>query len=177
LNNGVLSLALGIFNDFLLAFAFSRSAYILKYMARFGKIGWLAGLIFGALFGVLFAPEKGKDLRQRIRTDRKKGGLGLAPLKRDMQHLGKELAGIARDIYQSGQIKELIELGRGKMKNLSDDFVDEVADFHTTRIQQMNEAKKKLLRVKRKAGESVKVGKKAVNEIKKIIKGTLKKDQ
>ena len=147
-------------------------------MARFGKFGLFLGLVFGTVFGFLFAPRKGKELRSRIKAERQRGGLGFAPLQDDMKHLGQELAGIARDIYESEKVTELIELGRKNVQDLSNDFVEEVTDFHATRIEPLQKegentyrkAQSKFKAVKRKVVESAEIGKRAVKQIKGVIK-------
>lgn len=154
-------------------------------MARGGKFGWFLGLVFGTLFGVLFAPRKGKELRQRMKADRKKGKLGIAPLHDDLKFLGHEIASIAKDIYQSEPVQDIVEKGRRQVKELSNDFVGEVADFHKTRIaplthtakskshemqQNIKHAKHDWNDLKKKVKASAKVGKRAAKEIKSIMK-------
>ncbi|MBI4994098.1 YtxH domain-containing protein [Candidatus Peregrinibacteria bacterium] len=157
-------------------------------MARFGKLGWILGLIFGTLFGVLFAPRKGKELRGKIKADRKCGRLGLAPLQDDLKDIGQEIAGIAKDFYESETVQDVVEKGRKKLKELSKDVVGEVADFHYSKIKPLQsevkhrvhfvkgeiahgkevfkKAKAEAKDLKRHVKASVKIGKRAVKEIK-----------
>lgn len=151
-------------------------------MARMGKIGLFFGLIFGTIFGVLFAPRKGKDLRQRMKTDRKKGRFGVAPLQDDLKSLGQELAEIARDLYDSEMVHEIIVKGRKKVKELSDDFVGEAVDFHTTRIPPLardamgegektfKKAKGEFKLFKSKVKKSASIGKRALKDMKSVMK-------
>lgn len=161
-------------------------------MARGGKIGWFLGLIFGTLFGVLFAPRKGKELRAKIKADRRKGGLGVAPLKDDLTHLGKQLADLAKEVYESDTVQEIVATGRKKVKELSKDLVGEVHDFHATRIEPfedeariqmyrgkqkiaagqraLRKAKKKWGQIEKKVQAGAKIGKRAVREIKHVMK-------
>lgn len=132
-------------------------------MASGGKLGWLLGLVFGTLFGVLFAPRKGKELREKIKSERKKGRFGIAPLKDDMQHLGQELLTLAKDFYHSETVSDIVEKGRKKVKELSGDFVGEIADFHRTRIKPLREeVSSKIKFVKGEFDEQFKAGKKTV---------------
>lgn len=144
-----------------------------------GKFGWFLGLIFGTLFGVLFAPRKGKDLWQRMKTDRKKsGGLGLAPLQQDMKHLGQEIADIFRDLYDSQAVRDVVVRGRKKIKELSNDLVGDVVDFHTTRIApierkgelSLKKAKSRFQSLKKKVKSSAAIGKRAVREVKRVLR-------
>ena len=165
-------------------------------MGNGGKFGWFFGLIFGTIFGVLFAPRKGKELREKMKSERKKGKFGIAPLKDDMQHLGQELIALAKDFYNSETVSDIVEKGRKKVKELSGDFVGEVADFHRTRIKPLQEefsdkikfvkgefdaqfmkgektvknANKQAGELKKKIKKSVSIGKRAVKEIKRTIK-------
>ncbi|MEK9132336.1 MAG: YtxH domain-containing protein [Patescibacteria group bacterium] len=165
-------------------------------MARFGKLGLIFGLLFGALFGVLFAPRAGKELRQKIKNDRQKGRLGIAPLSDDLKDVGLEIASVAKDIYESEEVQDIVEKGRRGVKRLSDNLVDEITDFNRYRIRPLKEeakrtvdhgvdfvkdrissgekvfhgAKKEFKALRRKAKKSVKIGKKAAAEIKGVMK-------
>lgn len=138
-------------------------------MARFGRLGWFLGLIFGTLFGVLFAPRAGKELRSKMKSDRKrKGGLGLAPLQDDMRSLGGEIAGLARELYESAAIQDIVQIGRKKMKEIEKDLVGEVADFEVNRIRPFRKGFKHLASKAKRAGR---IGKKAAQAIKKEMRG------
>lgn len=149
------------------------------------KIGWFLGLVFGAIVGILFAPRKGKELRAKIKTERKKGNLGIAPLKDDLTDIGRTLAALAKDFYDSPSVQDVVELGRKKVKDLSDGLVGEVNDFHYNKIEPMkDEVKTKVNFVKneiksgkntaadmhRRVKASVRIGKRAVKEIKREFK-------
>ncbi len=154
-------------------------------MAGGGKIGWFFGLIFGTLFGVLFAPGKGKDLRKRIKQDRSKGKLGVAPLQNDLKHLGQELAVLAKELYSSEIVQDIVVKGRKQLKSLSDDLVEDVSDFHVTRIKPLQDefeehvkkgkktfkkAGKEWSDVKHKMKEGTQIGKNALKKIKSAFK-------
>lgn len=154
-------------------------------MARFGKIGWFFGLLFGAVIGILFAPQKGKDLRAKIKSERKKGKLGIAPLQDDMKQLGRDIAQIAKEICQSEAVSAVVEKGRAQLKSISDELVGEVADFHKSRIapfqkdaiKKADDLKKAAARGERefrtlakKVKKSAKIGRRAVKEIKKTLR-------
>lgn len=53
--------------------------------------GILFGLLSGALLGVLFAPDRGKKLREKFKQERKKGGTGLDTLKDSFMDLGNDI--------------------------------------------------------------------------------------
>lgn len=147
-------------------------------MARLGKLGWFLGLIFGTVFGVLFAPRKGKELRSRMKAERKKGNLGISPLQDDMKLLGQEIASLAKEIYESDLVQDIVLKGRKKVKDLSKDLIGEVADFHVTRIEEKfqegkraaTKANKAFNAFKGKAKKSLKIGKQAFKQIKGVMR-------
>lgn len=147
-------------------------------MARFGRFGLLLGLVCGTLFGVLFAPNKGKDLRDRMKADRAKGKHGLTPLGDDIKHLGKQIASLAQDLYETDSVQEVVEKGRKKVKKLHDSLVDEVADFHYSKINPMRRevntkvsfVKTEIKRGKRAVKAARKKAKQAVNKAKRSAK-------
>lgn len=122
-------------------------------MAKFGKIGWFFGLLFGAIFGVLFAPRKGKELRDKIKAERKRGKFGIAPLHDDMRQLGRDIAQMAKEIYQSEAVSGVIEKGRKQFKSIANDLVGSEVDFHKAKIEPIKTkkaAKNKKVRRKKK---------------------------
>ena len=146
-------------------------------------------MVLGATLGVLFAPRAGKDLRSKINADRKKGKIGISPLGDDLKEVGGELAKAAREIYESKDVQQLIKSGRIKVKGLSDELVGNIADFHVQRIKPLHKSIKSNIKshiakgktllkradselgdLNKKAKASAKIGKKAVNQIKKVIK-------
>lgn len=140
-------------------------------MARGGKLGWFLGLIFGTVFGVLFAPRKGKELRAKMKADRRKGRLGVSPLRDDLQHLGHEIAALAKKFYESETVQDIVVSGRKKMKDLSKDLVGEVNDFHYSRIQPLrDEVKERVRFAKGKASHAMHELKKKVKKIKHVMK-------
>lgn len=136
-------------------------------MAKSGKIGWFFGLIFGTILGILFAPRKGKEFRERIQKDRKGGGVGLKPLKEDMVKMGKEIADVAKEVYESEPIQNLVETGRKKVKEISGDLVSEVRDFHHRNIRpSLRLAKEKGKEGKRSAKKAAKEFREATKKVK-----------
>ena len=55
-------------------------------MAGKGKISLLLGVAAGAVTGMLFAPNKGKALRDKIAKERKSGGFGHKVVAKDLAH-------------------------------------------------------------------------------------------
>lgn len=81
-------------------------------MSKGTKIGWMLGLLSGTALGVLFAPNRGKELRERIKADIKKGNYGYQPLVEDFKKMGGEVADTAKDVYSSDHVQKAIKKGK-----------------------------------------------------------------
>ena len=53
--------------------------------------GILFGLLSGAIFGALFAPESGKKIREKFKKEREKGGSGMDTLKNSLMDMGSDV--------------------------------------------------------------------------------------
>ena len=83
-------------------------------MKGFNILGaFLSGAIVGAVFGILFAPEKGEDTRELIAQKLRDKGIKLS--KSDLDELVDEIASEVKEIanFHSGELTVESELGKG----------------------------------------------------------------
>jgi gas vesicle protein len=117
------------------------------------RSGLILGLIAGTALGILFAPKKGKELREEIKQEREEGGHGLESVKDGFVDMGKEVVATARTAYESDEVQEKI----GEMR----ESAEELAEEGKKRVRKV--AKK----VKRRAKTTAKrAGRKAASTVK-----------
>jgi gas vesicle protein len=73
-----------------------------------GKIALGLGLITGGLAGLLFAPEEGKKIREKLAKGDHKGLLG------DLQTMAEEIKDIAVDFGKKPSVKEAVSKAKDK---------------------------------------------------------------
>ena len=124
---------------------------------RISGIFW--GIITGTLLGILFAPKKGKDLRDSIKKERDKGGHGLDAVKKGFIGMGKDLKDTAEEVYESPEVQEQV----GRLKRKASGYVDQVkdeceecvGDIKSKAGKEVNKAKRKVKKATTKAKKSL----------------------
>lgn len=119
--------------------------------------GLFLGIIAGTALGILFAPKKGKELRESIKKERKEGGYGIESIKDGFVDMGKEVISTAKTAYESDPVQEQI----GKAKEAAGEMAEEgkkrakkVADDMTAKAKKAT--KKATKKVAKKAKTTAK---------------------
>ncbi len=122
------------------------------------RSGLFLGILAGTALGILFAPKKGKELRESIKKERRSGGYGLESIKDGFVEMGKEVVTTAKTAYESDSVQEQI----GKAKDAAGEMAEE--------------GKKRAKKVAKKVGRKAKTAtKKATIKAKKRVTKTAKR--
>lgn len=82
------------------------------------KLFLLVGAAFGTLAGFLFAPRSGKETRNKISEDIKKGGKGLDLIKNDAKKIGKDIADTVKEISENEDVKKIVKKGKKQAEEI-----------------------------------------------------------
>jgi len=134
-----------------------------------GKLkGIFAGLLLGGLAGLLFAPKKGKDLRNSIKQDIEGGHYGLNALKSAFTAMGKDMGNFTSEVTKNKDVKEYLEKGKKAAKDVRDRATLWLEANYGITEQDIEDVKKHLKARGKKAGAKVnKIIKKAQKTAKK----------
>ena len=118
----------------------------------------IAGVLAGTAIGVLFAPKKGGDMRQKIKDELDEGGTGLSEIKDTIFTMGGEIGSECKDLWNEIMEEEDVQNGKKtveeyakKAKKRAKKFVKEKVPAKTRR-----KAKKALKKAEKKLDEIVK---------------------
>ncbi len=142
-------------------------------MAGKGKISLLLGVAAGAVTGMLFAPNKGKALRDKIAKERKSGGFGHKVVAKDLAKMADDISVMAQDVAKSEEAKLFWQKTTDTVEELSKgavDLDDWVAEAHK-KADLLKKAATKYAKEKKKyIKEAEGVAKKGVKKAKKVAK-------
>ena len=110
-----------------------------------------AGLLAGATLGILFSPNKGEEIRKKLKSELDQGGSGVDTLKSTVSGFGKDIGKTISEVSDSETYKK----GRKE--------VEKLVKENTTAAQ------------RRKAKSAVKKAKKTVKKAVKDAKNTIDK--
>lgn len=105
-----------------------------------GKIALALGLITGALTGILFAPQKGKELRSKIMSERKSGGSGAKAIGEDIKQMGTEIFDIMKKIAATEEVQGFAGQAKEKalkLANVKKEDIDELVKKAYEKADQM----------------------------------------
>lgn len=63
----------------------------------------VVGLLAGASFGLLFAPKKGKELREKIKKEINEGGVGIGEFKEAIEDSAVEMIHWSKKLWNKGE--------------------------------------------------------------------------
>lgn len=118
-------------------------------MGKKGKIALLLGLAAGTATGLLFAPEKGKNLRSNIAKERKAGGTGLKAVKDDLVKMGDDVVDAMEEVVNSAEVQKLIKMSKSKAE-------EQIADKKKKLDKMVKDANKRADQMKKRAAKYAK---------------------
>jgi len=134
-----------------------------------GKIALGLGLLTGAITGLLFAPDEGKNLRKKIAKGDAKGIL------KDLENMGNEMKDMVTDLTNNPGVQDLLEKGKDMAAdavNMHREELDTMlkkantkADAFKKTVATFVEEQKALLEEKMEKSSVKKTAKKAVKKM------------
>ena len=85
----------------------------------------VVGALAGTAVGILFAPKKGKQIRDNIKDELNTGGTGLSSVKDTLVEMGKEIGGTCKECYSEISQSEEYKEGKEKLKKYASQAKEE----------------------------------------------------
>lgn len=123
-----------------------------------GKISLLLGLLGGTALGILFAPQKGQELRKNIRKERERGGSGIETVKKGFEKMGREIQEECSEMYQSENIRAGIEMGKEKILDLTNIAKEEFGSAKELTAKKMAHLKSRAEKMKKEKEKAIMKG-------------------
>lgn len=112
-------------------------------MAR-GKISLILGALAGATLGLLFAPTRGKEFRELIKKERKKGGSGFDSVKKHAQKIQEDMLGSIDELKKNKTYAQIKEKTQSTIEDVTGLAAKDVKAFKNRASGNLKKAKKKL---------------------------------
>ena len=77
----------------------------------------MVGLLAGSVFGLLFAPSRGKTTRKKLQDEIKKGGYGQKTGAELLKDIGKDLKVTGKEAYDESGLDDKVDDKNGSSKN------------------------------------------------------------
>ncbi|MFA5854914.1 MAG: YtxH domain-containing protein [Candidatus Gracilibacteria bacterium] len=103
-----------------------------------GKIALGLGLLTGAIAGLLFAPEEGKNVRKKLLKGDTKG------LLKDLESMGDEIKKIAVDLASRPSVKDALDKAKDKAADVANMKRSELDALLTEATRKADTFKKKV---------------------------------
>lgn len=127
-----------------------------------GKIALGIGLLMGAITGLLFAPDEGKNIRKKIAKGDTRG------LLKDLENVGQEMKDMVLDFIDSPSVQETLEKAKDKAADVASIKREELDALLANANQKADDFKKKV-------AAFVKEQRKALDKHAPVKKSTAKK--
>ncbi len=113
---------------------------------------FMFGIVMGALLGLAFAPKKGKELREEIKSDFKKGGNASKILQKNATQMGQDILETAKEVYDTPEVQKHLNKGKKEAAKILHTVKDEI----TKKGEELGEfAKEKFAETKHKIAEDL----------------------
>lgn len=127
----------------------------------------IAGALAGTAVGILFAPKKGKQIRDSIKDELSTGGTGLSSVKDTLVEMGKEIGGTCKECYSEIAQSEEYKEGKEKLKKYASQAKEEAKKAYKKNVPSKTRKKisKTVLKAKKTVGKAKATATKIKNKI------------
>ena len=141
-------------------------------MSKKGRLSLLFGVVAGTVTGLLFAPTKGKELREKIAKERESGGVGHKSVAKELGKMGDDIGKMAKEVAQSEEAKHFWQETKSAVSDWTEGHVelDEWVKATHEKADQLKKMVSKYAKEKKKYISEVKGVKKKVKKTAKNLK-------
>lgn len=146
------------------------------------KTSLLVGILAGTILALLFAPEKGKHLRRKIKNERKEGGFGCRAVKNHFLDMFREIAqSVQEKVSGNEDFQAALEMGRDKILEIAaekkkhlnqmlDDARQKYEEIRDLVVEEGEKTAKTARKTVRKAKSTVRKAQKGVTQVKRGVR-------